>query len=365
MKNLKRIFFMSTVCLLSVSVFTGCSDDDDPTLNPIPPIVEPSITVAYVLNSGNMNSNNAGLSLLNITESSIISDDIFSGINSRGLGDTGQDIVVYGSKIYIAVYGSGVIEVTDIAGESIKQITSDEGMKPRGMVAHGGKVYVTLYDGYLARLDTTSLVIEDKVKVGRNPEQVVVANNKLYVANSGGLDYNTPIGYDNTVSVVDINSFEEIKKIEVVLNPCNMVTDNQGDVYVVSMGNYGDIPNTLQKIDSNTDEVLTVEVANATEMASTGDIIYMIYSQYDANWNQVITFYAYDAINETVITDSFTDTSVVSNPYKISADEETGRVYITASDYRTNGDVYEFDDNGNLLSTYAVGMNPVKVVMVR
>jgi Uncharacterized conserved protein len=362
MKNLKKILFMLTVCLLSVSLFTACSDDDDPT-PVIPPVVEPSNTMAYVLNSGRMDFNNAGLSLLNVTESSIASADIFSERNSRGLGDTGQDMVVYGSKIYVAVYGSGVIEVTDITGESIKQITSDEGMKPRGMVAHGGKVYVTLYEGYLARLDTASLVIEDKVKVGRNPEQVVVANNKLYVANSGGLDYNTPIGYDNTVSVVDINSFEELKKIEVVINPCNMVTDNQGDVYVVSMGNYGDVPNTLQKINSYTDEVSTVEVANATEMASTGDIIYMIYSQYDAD--QVITFYAYNAINETVITDSFTDTSVVSNPYKISADEETGRVYITASDYRTNGDVYEFDANGSLLQTYELGMNPVKVVVIR
>ena len=103
---------------------------------------------------------------------------------------------------------------------------------------------MSLYDGYVARLDTASLEIEQKVKVGRNPEQLVVANNKLYVANSGGLDYNTPVGYDKTVSVVDLVSFQETKKIEVVTNPVNLVTDNQGDVYLVSMGDYGAIPNT-------------------------------------------------------------------------------------------------------------------------
>lgn len=134
--------------------------------------------------------------------------------------------------MYIAVYGSSIIEVTDLSGKSIKQIkSSGDALLPRFFTANEGKVYVSLYDGYVARLDTASLEIEQKVKVGRNPEQLVVANNKLYVANSGGLDYNTPVGYDKTVSVIDLASFQETKKIEVVTNPVNLVTDSQGDVY--------------------------------------------------------------------------------------------------------------------------------------
>ena len=109
------------------------------------------------------------------------------------------------------------------------------------------------------------------------------------MANSGGLDYNTPVGYDKTVSVIDLASFQETKKIEVVTNPVNLVTDSQGDVYLVSMGDYGAIPNTFQRIDSETDEVTTITETNATEMASVGDKHYMIYSQYNANWNQVIS----------------------------------------------------------------------------
>ena len=49
--------------------------------------------------------------------------------------------------------------------------------------------------------------------------------------------------------------FKEKTKIEVVTNPVNLLADSQGDVYLVSMGNYGDIPNTFQRIDSKTDEV--------------------------------------------------------------------------------------------------------------
>ena len=203
-----------------------------------------------------MGSNNAGLSCFNLNTLTM-TVDTFMNVNEKGLGDTANDMIVYGSKMYIAVYGSSIIEVTDLSGKSIKQIkSSGDALLPRFFTANEGKVYVSLYDGYVARLDTASLEIEQKVKVGRNPEQLVVANNKLYVANSGGLDYNTPVGYDKTVSVIDLASFQETKKIEVVTNPVNLVTDSQGDVYLVSMGDYGAIPNTFQRIDSEMKSLL-------------------------------------------------------------------------------------------------------------
>ena len=293
--------------------------------------------------------------------------DTFMNVNERGLGDTANDMIVYGSKMYIAVYNSNIIEVADLSGKSIKQIkSSGDALLPRFFTANEGKVYVSLYDGYVARLDTASLEIEQKVKVGRNPEQLVVANNKLYVANSGGLDYNTPVGYDKTVSVIDLASFQETKKIEVVTNPVNLVTDSQGDVYLVSMGDYGAIPNTFQRIDTKTDEATVITETNATEMASTGDKLYMIYSQYDANWNQIISFISYDAINEKIISDNFiTDGTTIAKPYKIGADPITGYIYITASDYKTNGDVYAFDASGKKLFQFEVGLNPVKAVFVK
>ena len=34
--------------------------------------------------------------------------------NGMGLGDTAQDMIVYGDKMYIAVYGESTIEVTDL-----------------------------------------------------------------------------------------------------------------------------------------------------------------------------------------------------------------------------------------------------------
>lgn len=355
----KRNYLLPAVCcaLLSLSFISCSSDDDDPIIDPLP-----ATEGLYVLNSGKMNSNNASLSFYNL-EDKKVETDVFMARNGRGLGDTAQDLLIYGSKMYISVYNSSTIEVTDLEGKSIKQIKTNQ---PRSLASHNGKVYVTLYTGHVARLDTISLEIDNTIQVGRNPEQLVVANNKLYVANSGGLDYNTQVGYDKTVSVVNLTSFMETKKIEVVLNPNNLVTDNQEDVYLVSWGNYGDVPNTLQRIDTKTDEVSAVEITNATEMASTGENIYMYYSQYDANWNQTISFYVYDAINEKVVTDQFIkDGTTIAKPYRIQASADLGYVFITESDYTNNGDVYIFTEQGTLVDKTEVGLNPIKVATVK
>ena len=123
--------------------------------------------------------------------------------------------------------------------------------------------------------------VEAKVKVGRNPEQLAVSSNKLFVSNSGGMDYSTEVGYDKTVSVVDLSTFTEIKKLDVVLNPTRIQADEQGNVYVVSMGNYADIPNTVQKINTETYEVTSLtNCPNATEMAYEDGKLFLFYAQW-------------------------------------------------------------------------------------
>ena len=92
--------------------------------------------------------------------------------------------------------------------------------------------------------------MEKQTKAGKNPEGLVVQNGKLYVTNSGGLDYPN---YDTTVSVIDLATFSEIKKILVGVNPGGIATDSQGDVYVVARGNHGDILPQLVRINSVTD----------------------------------------------------------------------------------------------------------------
>jgi YVTN family beta-propeller protein len=359
MMSEKKIIQTLALCMtMALTFFTSCKDDDNPSEDPIVPS-----EYIYVLNSGKSGSNNASLSMYNVDDGAV-AKDIFEVRNGRRLGDTGQDLIVYGSKMYIAVYGESTIEVTDLEAKSIKQIKTEG--PPRYFAVDEGKVYVTYFNGYVARIDTTSLTVEAKVQVGRNPEQLTVANGNLYVANSGGLDYNTEVGYDKTVSVIDIATFIETKKIEVVINPCNIVSDYQGNVYVVSMGNYGDIPNTLQEIDSRTDNVSVMEDLKGTFFAILENTLYTIHSQYDAMWNQVVRFYSYDVVNKKVLSDNFIGDMEISQPgYTITTDQTFGDIYIANFDYLNDGDVFVFDSTGKFVTKFEVGLNPMKAVRVK
>ena len=106
------------------------------------------------------------------------------------------------------------------------------------------------------------MTIDGSLKTGFDPEGMCVVGEKLYVANSGGLEWAN--GYEKTVSVVDLKTFSEIQELEVGINPVHLHADNQGDIYVVSNGDYGENPARFQRIDTKTNTVtdLNLNVTN-------------------------------------------------------------------------------------------------------
>lgn len=77
---------------------------------------------AIVLNEGNWSGNNSSLSKVNLT-TGVVSNNIFSAANGRGLGDVAQDVVIYGTKAYITVSFSNTIEVMSLADYTSVQIS--------------------------------------------------------------------------------------------------------------------------------------------------------------------------------------------------------------------------------------------------
>jgi len=348
----KKLFLLCVFLLL----LSACNKDEEP--NPEPKEIKQ--TGVYILNSGSMGNNNATLDYYNV-ETRTLQTDIFAS-NGRGLGDTGQSVLLYGAKIYIAVSGSSTIEITDLSGKSIKQLdvkdTSGAPRSPRYLTHHQDKVYVTLFDGYVACIDTSALAIEKEIKVGDNPEQIVTANNKLYVANSGGMNFPN---YGTTVSVINLQSFTVTKTLEVGENPQYLTTDSLGNtVYLISTGDYSPGSNILQRIDTQTDIVTKIEGLNASWMSmGTGDKLYIISTEYDELWNMTAKYYVYDSQSDKLLGEFITDGTTIPNPYHISADRVNGFIYIGSSDYVSRGDMYIYSSEGKFLHQFGVsGINP-------
>ncbi|MBQ7550282.1 MAG: hypothetical protein IJT04_01980 [Bacteroidales bacterium] len=355
MKNLKQTFQLLFTALISLSLLFGaCKKNEEPE-NETPVILhEEGI---YVLCEGNYNANNSVISFYN-SNTGVATTDIFLATNGRGLGDTGNDLQAYGSKLYCIVNNSESVEVMNLSdAKSIKQI-SLQGKSPRRIVFDKNFGYVSCFDGSVVKIDTATLEVVATAQAGRNPDGICVTNGKLYVANSGGLDFPN---YDHTVSVFDLSSFALIKTIEVVCNPFMLHSDDEGDVYLISLGNYNDVASAFQRISSQTDEVVETFDIPVTKFAVSGHTAYLYSSNY---FTGETSFMVMDLHTETITNEQFiSDGTQITTPYAIFVHPTTGEVYIAdAGDYTTNGDVYCFTSNGRKKFSFEVGVCPSQLV---
>lgn len=363
---MKKLVFI--VCSLAL-LFAGCDDLEDKTYvaDEANGVVEDYGTAEmYILNEGLFNLNNSTLARYSF-QTRTCSYDYFRALNHRGLGDTANDMDIYGSKLYIVVNVSSTVEVVDLqTGLSIKQIPmlADNGSsrQPRAIAFEEGKAYVCSYDGTVARIDTTSLEIDGITEVGRNPEDLCVQDGKLYVSNSGGLDW-AGIGVDRTVSVVDLSTFTESKKIEVGPNPGKILAGPDHSVWVATQGEQieqGDYK--LVKINTQSDVVEKIYDEPVMDFAFDYNTAYLY--NYDYATGQT-AFKVFNLTTGEVVRSQFiTDGTRIERPFSIQVNPYSSNIYITeAYNYQVDGDLLCFTPEGELMFRLSgVGLNPNTVL---
>lgn len=374
MKTTKKILILLIVV---ISSFTSCQGDDPiikEEIVELPSQTPTAVEGFYLLNEGNMSSNKASLDYYDY-KTGVYKRNIYSQANPEatlGLGDVGNDIAVYGSKIYAVINNSNKVEVMD--AKTTKRLKVIDIKNGRYVTFGNGKVYVSSYDGeigldnntpngFVAEIDTTSLNIGRKVKVGRQPEGLAVVGQKLYVANSGG--YN-PSNYERTVSVIDLKTFTKTKDIDVAINLNRLKVDSDGDIYVSSRGDYYSIASKLFVIDTKTDLVKkTFDIACANLWIA-GDQAYVIGSEFNYTTSEnVITYSLINTKTETLLPQSFLPKSVsdlITTPYGIAVDPISFNIYITdAGDYVSPGKLYCIDKDGNTKFIVTTGDIPAHI----
>lgn len=336
------------------TVFASCKKDK-PTDPAAPETLKNGM---LVLNEGLFQLNNASLTWYDLSAGTANSE-FFTQKAGRLLGDTGNDMQRYGGKIYIVVNVSSTIEVLDAStGNSIKQISMLSGTtskQPRNIAFYGGKAFISCFDGYVDVLDTASLEITQRIPVGLNPESMTVSGQKLFVSNSGGL--NAP-QMDSTVSVIDAVNLSEIGRIEVGKNPGSIVTDHQGDVYVIARGNYSNIPSRMKKINVST---LSVENSFTFEASGISRMDNKLLISYSSSGTSHVALF--NAGTDVIENTSFIDLSNVQTLYNIIYRPSNQQIYILdAMGYTNTGYVRTFSASGNYITSYHVGLNPNSIL---
>ena len=343
--------------------------DEDPD-NPIDPedSEEPEQLISYkgfyLLNEGNMGMNKATLDFFDF-ETGKYKRNIYAERNPdvpKEMGDVGNDIGIYGSKLYAVINVSNKVEVMD--AHTTQRLGQVEIPNCRFIKFHGDYAYVTSYagpveinpdyqqKGFVAKVDTATLEVVDRCIVGFQPDELEIVEDKIYVANSGGyMGAGNSDGYERTVSIVDINTFEEEGRIDVAMNLEMVRADQRGNLWVSSRGDYFNESSKLCFIDRDKHEVTDTIDVLVSSMWMDEDLLYVMgngFSYITGGWTAsytIIDTSTRKVVFEQIVTDGTEQD--FETPYGIMVHPITKDIYITdAGDYVTPGVLYCFDKHG-------------------
>lgn len=350
--NLKQWLFL----LLSLSVILySCDDDDDKKATP--GAYEDGV---FIANEGNMGSGDGSVSFYSYDLDSAI-NNIFKTVNERNLGDVVQSVTVHERYAYMVVNASNKVEIAKASTfEEVNVITDVNG--PRYFIGiDENKAYVSQWgdNGAVKVIDLSSFTVTKTITTGAGSEKMIMHNDKVYVANSGGLVNN------NTISVINTTTDEVENTITLTGDcPIDFAIDSDENLWVLCSGyqDFSSWPNVehtaskLIKIDPSTNEEITSFTISETNHP-TG-------LETSRNGNNI--FYGGGFGFSGIYKMKTTDTSIPATPlididfYGFNINPETGNIFAlqSAADYVSNGKLYRYEANGTLLGEYEVGVGP-------
>ncbi|MDE6418268.1 MAG: YncE family protein [Duncaniella sp.] len=379
----KRLF--SYIFLPLLMVATSCREDElvVPTEYEIIGDIsaDSPIRGLYLVNEGNMGSNKCTLDYYDY-RTGLYSRNFYAERNPdviKELGDVGNDIGIYGSRLWVVVNCSHKVEVMDArTGRRIGQVDIPN---CRYVRFHRGRAYVSSYvgpvlidpdapKGAVYEVDTLTLAVTRKVSVGYQPEEMEIVDDYMYVANSGG--YRAPM-YDNTVSVIQMIDFKQVQQIPVGINLHRLKKDRYNRLWVTSRGDYQTRPSRLYVLEKKpgynqmvVSDMIPVACSN---LAISGDSLFY----YATEWNNytatnAISYGIIDIRTRRVVSDNFiTDGTEreITIPYGIAVHPETGDILVTdAKNYVSSGTLYCFTREGKKKWSVRTGDIPAHITFL-
>ncbi len=365
----KKFMWFAWCLMLAGALFVSCDNEDDDEFDDddienAPDEVVSQTQKAYILYEGSYGSYNSGLAFYAPDGNAEFVADIYAAKNDDSLGDTGNSMVKYEDNIYVVVAGSKYVACLDTSAVLVCRHEFEN--EPRYIAAADGYVYVTQYGGRVSKLDAVTLE-EVSCYEGEdtNLEGIVECEGLLYVANGWNSDYT----YNDEVLVINSATMTLETTITVNVNPSRL-WEEDGKIYLISLGNYWDIEGRLEVIDPSDNSVEYI-ASNVSKLAEYNDVLYLVYTEYDSTYTPSNTFGVYDIGTATLDPDhslflNDVPTAVLSSEiYLFAIDDKTGEIYIGTSDYVNNGTIYRYDVNGSSIDIFdAGGVNPNSMLFI-
>lgn len=360
---MKKITQKITIALLLCTSMVSCKKDKEINDNNGTFIEEGS---AIITNEGAFGGNNGSVSFIDRNGS--VTNYIYEAANSGlALGDVVQSYTKVGNKGVICVNNSYKVEIVD--ARTFKHLATITDTTASGKTKYvryalgitDNKVYVTngKFGGEVEVIDLTTNSIVKSITVGKGPEQLVKANNNVYVCNSGGWDI------DSTVSVINPNTDAVISTINVGDVPTKIVKDAQGYVWVLCAGqpDYSAWPNVIRLTPSKLVRINTTSniIDKSFTLVNTGSTSYVTNLTVGDNGRKI--YYSIsDKIFALDITSNILPTTALISGrmfYGLAASTFNNQIWgLNAPNFSSSGYVIRYNASGAIIDSLKVGIGP-------
>lgn len=230
MKNFSSGFGrFACLLLVGTSLVVACEPKkDDPKPPVTPPTAINAIDSVYVVNEG---AANGAISLFDKISRAVRRDVYGPANGGQLLGPYVQNLTVVGKKAYLVVNGTDAVQVVSFPG-FVRTATIGNLSQPRYLVAasaskgylsewRGG--YLNYLPGRVSVIDLTTNTVTATITVGVNPEQLLLAEGRLYVTSTEG----------NALTVINTTTNAVESTIALPDGPKNILRDGNGNIWVL------------------------------------------------------------------------------------------------------------------------------------
>lgn len=314
----------------------------------------------FIANEGPFQNGSGTVSFWNRATGETV-QDIFAAANAGAMaGNILQSIHIENERAFLVVNNAGKVVVTDAdTFEKTGEITGLQ--QPRYLLpVSENKAYVSQWGadgltGSVAVVNLQTNLVEKTIPTGSGPEQMLLTGGRLYVANSGG-GFG---GIDSTIAVIDIVTENVISKIKVGINPNSLVMDKNGAIWAGCSGftdwadpaNPLNTPGNLARVENGTVtfSVNVPEQAYDLTINADGDHLYFLANNYGGNIYSM-------AITETL----FNLNPFATGAYYALGFDAVEKTILAgdARDFQSNGEVKVFDLSGNEKRVIPAGIIP-------
>ena len=317
----------------------------------------------FILNEGTFTYANSSLTFYD-PEADTVENNLFYRVNLAPLGDVANSMAIDENGMYIVVNNSKYVYKVD--EKTLKYEAKLDGLtSPRHiMLINGNKAYLSdQVSTGLWVFNPSTMQKTGFVETGNTTEKMVRVGNEVVVTNWS--NFYQPNTSNSTIQFIDITTDQFVDEMAVTAEPNSIVLDKNNNIWVLCSGGYmPPCEPALFCINPSARQIVKRfdfadgEYPYSMTIDKTGENLYILNGTFGA-----LDLYKMSvddtALPMTPLVNS--QQSMVNGPKVFStvAVSEDGDIYLTdVKDYMQNGDVLRYDNKGNFISKFEVGIIP-------